>query len=271
MSEQCTLGFIGSGNMAEAIARGFLARHMLTAERMSASDVSPVRRALFSGLGITAMDANRAVLERSDIIILAVKPQVIAAVLEDLRGSFQPRHLVISIAAGIATATIEVFTGSLPVIRVMPNTPILVGRGASALCRGRYAGADHAATARRLFETGGIAVEVNEAAMDAVTALSGSGPAYFFYMAEHLLAAAAAAGLPREVAEPLLFETAAGAAEMLKRSGASPARLREMVTSPGGTTEAALRYFDAHNMSGALAGGFRAAADRAAQLQKKDA
>jgi pyrroline-5-carboxylate reductase len=268
MTHERKLGFIGSGNMAEALCRGVLDKGLYSAERITASDISQERRDIFSGFGAVSTDSNNECVRNADIIILAVKPQnmndVLSGISDDLSGS----KSLISIAAGISLSAIEVYSGSASVIRVMPNTPFLLGCGATAVAAGTHAGDRDLAEAREIFETGSIVVEVEEKDMNAVTALSGSGPAYFFYMAELLLQEAVSSGLSAERAERLLFKTMEGASKMLAGSGYSPARLREMVTSPGGTTEAALKAFKESGLPESVRSGFAAAVKRSRELQE---
>jgi len=270
MDGYSALGFIGSGNMAEALCKGIQHAALFSNETLIACDINSERRDVFSAMNVPVTDDNQTVLSKGGIIILAVKPQYMLEVLEPLKDSFTDDMLVISIAAGITTEQIEAYTGSTPVIRAMPNTPMLLGTGATALAPGTHATEEHVTAATTVMETGGVVVSIDEEMMDVVTALSGSGPAYFFYIVECLLKAAGEAGLDRAVAETLLFQTVKGAGEMILNAGLSPEKLRDMVTSPGGTTEAAIKSFIKDDLAGTIAGGFDQAIQRGRQLRTKD-
>src|SRR5215207_4632445 len=188
------LGIIGAGNMAEAIARGILAKGVLRAEQMIAADVSPQRRELFTiELKIRAVDDNATAARDAEVILLSVKPQTMAAALAAIAQVMSPSTLIVSIAAGISSAFIETHLGGgkpWRVVRTMPNTPMLVGAGMVAMAAGAHASADDLARARRLFEAAADVIDVDENKMDAVTAVSGSGPAYFFLLVEQMIRAA---------------------------------------------------------------------------------
>lgn len=240
------VGILGAGNMAEAIARGLLSSKTFAADQIVASDVVPARRDLFQNdLGIRAIDDPAAVARDSKLILLAVKPQTMNAVLDAIASSARPNATIVSIAAGVTCARIESRLAPRPVVRTMPNTPLMVGLGAVAIAPGTHATAEHLEQARRLFESVGIVVEVREDQLDAVTALSGSGPAYFFYLVEQMVAAGVKMGLPADVAHRLATQTALGSGRMLIDSPDAPAELRRKVTSPGGTTQAAIEHLQA--------------------------
>ena len=265
------LGIIGAGNMAEAIARGVLRGGLFRAEQLIAADVSPQRRDLFQQLGIRAVESNLDAAREARVLLLSVKPQQMADALGGIGTVLNPDALVVSIAAGITTAFIEQHLAQgrrWRVVRTMPNTPMLVGEGITALAPGAHATADDVARARRVFEAGGAAVEVREELLDAVTALSGSGPAYFFYLAEHMIAAGVAAGLTPEQSRLLVTRTAVGAAKMLAESPDSPQELRRKVTSPGGTTQAAVTVFDDAGLPDVVKKAILAARDRGRELKK---
>jgi pyrroline-5-carboxylate reductase len=246
------LGIIGAGNMAEAIVRGIIAKQVLRPSEMIAADTAAVRRDLFANaLHVKSVEDNATVAGDADTILLSVKPQHMAAALAAIAPVMSPRTLIISIAAGISSAFIEKHLGGgggggggqqWRVIRTMPNTPMLVGEGMVAMSAGAHATADDLAAARRLFEAAADVIEVDEDKMDAVTAVSGSGPAYFFFLVEQMIRAAEELGMPPEQARQLATKTAAGAAKMLVTSADSPEILRRKVTSPGGTTEAAITH-----------------------------
>ena len=236
-----TIIFIGAGNMAEALIRGLLANQIVAPQQIIAIDVRPDRLAsLHQTLSIRTDSDNANAVRQADVIVLAVKPQQMSAVLATIKP--QPTALIVSIAAGIPTHRIEKELGGKPhVIRVMPNTPALVGAGAAALCRGQFAGPEDSQIAEMILQAVGIVVPVDEKHLDAVTALSGSGPAYIFLVAEAMIQAGIAEGLAPEVARKLAIQTVFGAALLLRDSSEAPAELRQKVTSPGGTTEDAIR------------------------------
>jgi pyrroline-5-carboxylate reductase len=268
--EEVRVGFVGAGNMAEAIARGLLDRKLVGADRLIVSDPSADRRRYFAeSLGIRATDDNAAVVSVSDVIILAVKPQVMGQATGPVAPAFRHDHLVISIAAGIRTEKLDAFCGGIPaVVRVMPNTPALVGRGVSALCAGPRAEAAHLDLAEKLFASVGTTLRVQENAMDAVTAISGSGPAYVFYWMEAMLKAAGELGFDAHAARQLVYETLSGAAALAVSSAESPEVLRARVTSKGGTTEAAIRSLDSDGVASALIKAVHAAANRSRELSR---
>jgi pyrroline-5-carboxylate reductase len=250
------LGIIGAGNMAEAIARGVIRAGLLRPDQIVAADVAPARRELFSEqLDIRAVESNADAARHARTLLLSVKPQQMAAALSAIGGAMRPDALVISIAAGTTTTLIEQNLGrggGAPgprVVRAMPNTPMLVGEGMTALAPGAHATPDDVHRARRIFESAGAVIEVGEELLDAVTALSGSGPAYFFYLAEHMIEAGVAMGLSPQHARLLVGRTALGAAKMLADSADPPAELRRKVTSPGGTTEAAIRHMESRQLA----------------------
>lgn len=262
------LGFLGAGNMAEAIARGIVGARLVPAREMLASDPDERRRTLFEQeLRIPALDDNRALAERAAVVIVAVKPQVFDKALVPVGGLFGPKKLILSVCAGISTAHIEaVVAAGTRVVRAMPNTPMLVGRGMAAVCAGRHATPEDVAKAQRLLGAAAQVIRVPETLMDAVTAVSGSGPAYFFYLAEKLAAAGAELGLPEEDARLLARVTFEGAAKLLAESADPPEELRRRVTSPGGTTEAAIKALDALGFAKTVSAAARAARDRAREL-----
>jgi pyrroline-5-carboxylate reductase len=200
-------------------------------------------------------------------LLIAVKPQDIDALLEQLRPVVTPEHLVVSVAAGIPTASVEGgLADGVPVERCMPNTPALVDQAMTAVAAGRHASANHLDIAERLLAAVGRVVRVPEHQLDAVTALSGSGPAYFFYLVEAMIDAGILLGLPRTLAAELIVQTAIGSAVMLRDSGEHPVQLREAVTSPGGTTIMAIRELEVHGVRAALIAAIEAAARRSAEL-----
>jgi len=232
------IGLIGGGAMAEAMISGILKAGLAAPEQIMVSDLSDGRREhLQSKYGVAATRDNTKAVHHSDLLILAVKPYVMGDVLAQTGGNICEHQTVISIAAGITTGFIEqLLVGKVPVIRVMPNTPVLVGAGATAVCRGRWALDVHLQQALTLFGAVGLAVPVAEKLMDAVTGLSGSGPAYMYVIAEAMADAGVRAGLPREISLALAAQTMLGASRMMLETGSHPGVLKDMVTTPGGTT-----------------------------------
>ena len=264
------LGLVGAGNMAEALCRAVLKARVVPADRIMASDVSQARRDLFGEeLAVPAVDDNKAVIAESDVVVLAVKPQQMAAVLHEVGPRFKESHLVITIAAGVRSATIESAAAvKCRVVRVMPNTPMLIGEGMAALCRGAHATEEDLETASVIFRAAGRAVTVEEGMMDAVTAVSGSGPAYIFYFVEAMIEAGIAEGLAPDTAALLAKQTALGAGRLLMESDDPPEELRRKVTSPGGTTQAAIRQMASDGVKEAIVRAARAAAARSRELGK---
>jgi pyrroline-5-carboxylate reductase len=267
------LALIGGGNMAEAIVRGVLAGGVLAPGQMIVSDPADNRRAVFEKLAVAVSTDNKQAATSAGCVLLAVKPQMMDAVLAELAPAVSPDALIISIAAGVSTKRIEAGLAgrksetAFRTVRVMPNTPMLVGAGVSGLVKGKFATDDDLAWARRLFDAAGRTIVLgDEKLIDAVTAVSGSGPAYFFYLIEQLVAAGVAEGLAESDALTLATQTAAGAAKLLAESNVPPAELRRRVTSPGGTTQAACELLDSRNVADAIRAAVRAAADRSREL-----
>ena len=250
MTTQYEISVIGAGNAAEGIVHGILRNSLLFADRIIASDPSEARRKLFADrFNIATTADNREAVADSDIVILAVKPQQYQTVCGGVADLIRAEHLIVSIMAGVSTASIErMFPGCMArVIRAMPNLASHVGAGMAGVCKGRHAQEVDLLRAQRIFEAGGRAIVIHdEAQMDAVTALSGTGPAYFYYFVEAMTDAGERAGLSRRQAELLAKQTCLGAARMMLESGEPANVLRDKVTSPGGTTQAALDSM-AHN------------------------
>lgn len=277
------IGFIGGGNMAEAMLGALLRTGVSESDRLYVSDVRPERRAyLAERYGIKTSADNGEVFSACDLVVLAVKPQVMEEVLSGLMANescrrLSARKLVVSIAAGIPLRKLEAFfyeeateaeKTNLPLIRVMPNTPALVLTGMCGMSTNAYVTGADKALARTLLEATGRVIEFPEDRLDAVTAVSGSGPAYVFYLAEAMSEAGVSLGLaPADVAV-LVQQTMAGAVQLLQESGDAPAVLREKVTSPGGTTEAALRVMDAGGVKEQIVSAMRAAWVRAGELSR---
>jgi pyrroline-5-carboxylate reductase len=267
---QYQLGFIGAGNMAEAIARGVLRSKVYSASQIIAADIAPPRRQLFSGeMGIHAVENAVEAAGSARTIILSVKPQHMQQMLASIRPVLRDDVLLISIAAGISSASIEKQLGEdrrWRVVRTMPNTPMLLGEGMVAISRGRHAGEQDMAMARRIFEAGATVLELGEGLMDAVTAVSGSGPAYFFFLVEQMEKAGVELGLTPEQAHTLATRTALGAARMLTSSADAPRELRRKVTSPGGTTQAAIETMESRGVPDSIVAALHRAAQRSREL-----
>lgn len=267
-SKQLRVGFIGGGNMAEALLRGLLQAGTKPQSIVVGEPLGKRRAQLRRRYGIVGTKSNLDVVRVSKVLVLAVKPQVLREALTAMASAVDSDHLVVSIAAGVRLATIEQALGErCRVVRVMPNTPCLVSRGMSVLCRGSHASAADLRTAKQLFATVGAVEIVNdEADLDAVTGLSGSGPAYVYYFVEALIEGGVSAGLDRELARTLAYETVAGAAEMLCQTGGDPAELRAAVSSPGGTTLAGLDRLDRGKFVATVGAAVAAATARSKEL-----
>jgi pyrroline-5-carboxylate reductase len=265
------LGIVGAGNMAEAIARGVLRGGLVSADQIVAADVAPQRRALFAEeLNVRAVESAPDAVRGARVVLLSVKPQQMKEALAPIGEAIATDALVVSIAAGISTGFIERALGprsrAWRVVRAMPNTPMLVGQGMTAVAAGAHATPADLAKARSLFESAGAVVEVTEDQIDAVTAVSGSGPAYVFYLVEHMIAAGIELGLSPEHARQLASKTALGAATMLATSADTPQELRRKVTSPGGTTQAAITHLESNGAGQLVRDAVKAAARRSAEL-----
>ncbi|MCY0904008.1 pyrroline-5-carboxylate reductase [Arthrobacter sp. H14-L1] len=267
------IAFLGCGSMGEAILAG-----LLGAELQPAAVVSTVRRVeraeeLAHRYGITALagaeepDANSLAVQAADVVILGVKPVGIAELCREISPALDARTVVVSVAAAVSLDQLSsVLPQGQPVVRAMPNTPLKVRRGVVALSAGPATTAEQLALAHEVFASSGVVLDVPEDAQNAVSAISGSGPAYVFYLAEALAAAAKEFGLDEDTARILARETVAGAGLMLTEPGADPAVLRRRVSSPGGTTEAAIATLEAQGLAGVIAAGAQAAAARAAAI-----
>jgi pyrroline-5-carboxylate reductase len=266
------LGFIGGGNMAEAMIRGLLKAQLLGPQEILASDVTAERLTyLQQTFGIRTSRDNAEVAGKADIVLFAVKPQIMSPVLDGLLDVITEEKLLISIAAGISTRLIaEKFPGKVRVIRVMPNTPALVLEAASALAPGAAATPEDLELAKRLFAAVGKVVVVEETLMDAVTGLSGSGPAYIFLIIDALSDAGVKVGLSRKVAQLLAAQTVLGAARMVLETHKHPGELKDMVTSPGGTAIAGLHTLEAGGLRTTLINAVEAATRRSMELGRKD-
>jgi pyrroline-5-carboxylate reductase len=260
------IGVLGAGKIGEALLAGLLAAGH-PADELLFTERHPERAAeLTARLRVDAVDVATAA-RGCDVLVVAVKPQDIAPLLGELAVAIRPGTLLVSLCAGLPTA---LFEGALPpgtpVVRVMPNTPMLVGEAMSAISAGTHATEDQLATVEKMLAAVGRVVRVPEAQQDAVTALSGSGPAYFFFLVEAMIDAGILLGLPRAVAADLIVQSAFGAARMLRESSDHPVILREAVTSPAGTTIAAIRELEKHGVRAALIAAIEAARDRSVEL-----
>lgn len=266
--KQERIAFIGGGNMATALVRGLLAAGRRPATLVVAEPVASRRASLKRRFRVQTTAMNAEAAREADVLVIAVKPQVIDQVLADLAPTLTPKQFVISIAAGVRIDRIErVLGGAVRIVRAMPNTPCLVSRGATVLCGGKEARRSDLAVARTIFSAVGQAhVIEDERLMDAVTALSGSGPAYVYRFAEALIEAGSRCGLPAALTNALAYQTIAGAADMLLQTGESPAALRAAVSSPGGTTLAGLAVMDAAGFGAAVIAGVEAAMRRSREL-----
>jgi pyrroline-5-carboxylate reductase len=264
------LGIIGAGQMAEAIVRGLLRAGLFKPEQLIAADVAEPRRKLFTDeLKIKAVETNAEVARQANALLLSVKPYQIEDVLGGIGAVLRPETLVISIAAGVRAASIEKFLGqgrAWRVVRSMPNTPMLVGEGMVAIAPGHHATAADLAAARRIFQASADVIDVDENQIDAVTAVSGSGPAYFFYFVEHMIRAGVELGLTAEQAHRLASKTALGSAKMLLSSTDSPQELRRKVTTPNGTTHAAITRMEEGGVGRIIEESVKAAERRSREL-----
>ena len=264
------IGFLGAGKMATALAGGWLRAGLTTPERVCGSDpVAAARDAFATHSGALALADNLQVVAASDVLILAVKPQQMGDVLREIRGAVGPQHLVISIAAGVTLRQIaEVLGEGRRLVRVMPNTPCLVGASASAFAPSAAATPEDVRLVETLLGAVGRGFQVAEKLLDAVTGLSGSGPAFVFVMIEALSDGGVRMGLPRDLATQLAAQTLFGAAKMLLETGLHPGALKDMVTSPGGTTIAGLHALERGGLRAALIDAVEAATRRSTELGK---
>lgn len=266
-----TIGFIGAGNMAEAIIRGLLEAKLVTANQIIASDIVEAKRQqIHLRYGIQTVIEGRDVGMKASILMLAVKPQDMEAALKGIAASVDQTKTIISVAAGITIAFIaERLPAKARIIRAMPNAPALVLAGAAGIAKGEYATAEDLQLAEAIFSAVGKAVVVEEKHLDAVTGLSGSGPAYVFLFVEALADAGVKVGLARDVARLLAAQTVLGAAKMVLESGRHPAELKDMVASPGGTTIAGLHALERGGLRGILIEAVEAATIRSRELGRR--
>jgi len=263
-----TIGFVGAGNMAEALIRGLVrGRHVPAANIVASAPRRERQSELAAAYGIAVTGENREVAARCGVVVVCVKPQILDKVLREIGEHLKPGTLLISIAAGVDTATIEeAIAAGVRVVRAMPNTPALVGAGATAVSAGTHASADDLAAARELFDAVGISVELDESQLDAVTGLSGSGPAYIFLILEALADAGVKVGLARRIAQRLAAQTVMGSAKLLLETDEHPGKLKDMVTSPGGTAIAGLHTLEAGGLRTTLIDAVETATKRSREL-----
>jgi pyrroline-5-carboxylate reductase len=260
------VAILGAGKMGEALLSGLLRSGRPSQDLVVSTRGAERARYLGERYGVDVKSSADSVTS-ADTIVIAVKPQDMGALLADVGGRVEPSQLVVSVAAGITTGFLETrLAPGTPVVRVMSNTPVLVDEAMSALSPGSHADEQHLTRTEELLQPVGRTIRVPEAQQDAVTALSGSGPAYFFYLVEAMTDAGILLGLPRQVAHDLIVQTAIGAAVMLRDSGQTPQVLREAVMSPAGTTIAAIREMEDHKVRAAFLAALEAARDRSREL-----
>ena len=268
MLEQVRFAFIGGGNMAEALIKGLLSGLGVTPQQIMATDVVPERRTyMHTTYGITASADNKHAVQESTVVVLAVKPQIMPMILEEIAPVVNSEKLVISIAAGITLQTLQRALGdSRRVVRVMPNTPALVLAGAAGISPGKAATAQDIALVERIFNAVGRAMVVSDDMMDVVTGLSGSGPAFIFALIEGLSDGGVLMGLARQTATLLAAQTVLGAAKMVLETGKHPGELKDMVTSPAGTTIAGMQALESGGLRGLMMEAVRRATERSEAL-----
>jgi pyrroline-5-carboxylate reductase len=265
------LGFLGAGKMATALARGWLTAGLTVADRIIASDpYGSAREAFQREVGGKAVSDNIQVIQNSEVVMLAVKPQTVGPVLVEARPALTPRHLVVSIVGGITLAQLTIALGpSIRIIRVVPNTPCLVGASAAAFSPGPSATAADAQLVERMLKAVGVTYQLPEKHLDAVTGLSGSGPAFVALVIEALSDGGVRVGLPRDVATKLAAQTVLGTGKMVLDAALHPAMLKDMVASPGGTTIAGLHALERGGLRGALMDAVEAASRRSEELGRE--
>jgi pyrroline-5-carboxylate reductase len=265
---QLKIGFLGAGKMATALARGFLNARLIKAGALVAADPFAAAREHFTAeTGAKTVAANLAAAKAANVLILATKPDQVPAALAEISSAFTKKHLVISIAAGITLAKLETaLPAGARVIRVMPNTPALVGAGAAGFALGKNATAADGELARKLLSAVGLALPVKESLLDAVTGLSGSGPAYVYQFIEALSDGGVASGLPRDIATRLAAQTVLGGAKMVLDTGIHPGALKDQVTSPGGTTIEGLHELEKGRLRATVINAVRAATEKSRKL-----
>ena len=267
-----TIGFIGAGNMAEAFIHGLLDAGICLASDVCVSDIRRERLEDVNNLfAVDVTETNSGCVDRGEIIVLAVKPQNIAGLLEELSSLSFEGKLVLSIVAGVTTTLIEAaLKGDVAVIRVMPNTPALIGEGISVWARGRHVKSEDIIRTELILRALGRELEVEEELMNAATALSGSGPAYVFYLLEAMVIAGEEMGFSYKQALSMAMQTVIGAARLTEKSGNSPQELRRRVTSPGGTTASAIKVLETSKVKKTIVDAIKAACKRAGELSEEN-
>ncbi|MFC1714708.1 pyrroline-5-carboxylate reductase [Candidatus Poribacteria bacterium] len=265
------LGFIGVGNMGEALLRGIIGSGLMSPADIFASDADSKKLSgLSDELGIAAVESNCELVRKASVILFALKPNVIKAVLSEVSPCFSPPKWCISIVTGTSTGVIEsILQANVPVVRVMPNTPAMVYEGMAAICPGKYADEEHTQKTQQILQAVGKAIIVQEKLMDAVTALSGSGPAFVYLVIESLTDAGLKLGLSYADAATLAAQTVIGAGRMVVDTEEHPAVLKNKVTSPGGTTAAGLYHLERNGVRAAIIDAVAAAAARAKELSSE--
>ncbi len=269
------IAIIGGGNMGMALARGILQTKWATPERMMIAEPLKERLEHIRGLahGIKSSHSNVEAATWADVVLLSVKPQIMSHVLDEIKPVMKDSKLIVSVAAGYTTASIEKrIGGKVPVIRAMPNIAAVVREAATAICSGKYATESDLSIARHIFESVGIVVDVDEDLMDAVTGLSGTGPMYVFQILEGLSDAGVKVGLSRDTANTLAVQTLIGSSKLIKETKEHPAKLKDLVTSPGGTAISALHSLERNGLKAMLIDAVEVAAKRSYELgsQRKD-
>ncbi len=267
------IAVIGAGQMATALAKGLVRAECCRPEQILAHDPSPAAQQRFAAAikGVSLQESNRRAVEQADIVLLAVKPRQLEMVADELRDVLTQRHLLVSIAAGISIAQLSQWFATQRVVRVMPNTPCLVGFGVSGYSLGAQATEADADTVDAMMGSVGLALRMDEPYLDCVTGVSGSGPAYVYLLIEALADGGVLVGLPRETALALAAHMVRGAAEMVVSEGVHPAVLKERVMSPGGTTIAAVQVLEERGMRAALMAAVETATQRAREMGRQDA
>ena len=264
------IAFIGAGNMAASLIGGLRAKGLEAAQIRASDPGAETRSKVAAEHGIAVFADNAEAIKDAEVVVLAVKPQAMKAVCEAIRPNLKPNQLVVSIAAGITCASMNNWLGAQPIVRCMPNTPALLRQGVSGLFATAEVSAEQRQQAEELLSAVGIALWLDEEQqLDAVTAVSGSGPAYFFLLIEAMTAAGVKLGLPADIAAQLTMQTALGAAHMAVASDVDAAELRRRVTSPAGTTEAAIKSFQAGGFEALVEKALGAAAHRSAEMAEQ--
>jgi pyrroline-5-carboxylate reductase len=268
MAAKLTIGFLGAGKMGTALAKGFISAGLVKADQVFAFDpVKEAGAAFAKETGAKLAKSNVDVANSANVLIVAVKPVNVPDLLAEIRGHLTPGHLIISIAAGVPISKFEAgLTDKTRIIRVMPNTPALLNASATGYALGKSATAADGELCKKLFSAVGIAFQLKESLLDAVTGLSGSGPAYVYMIIEALSDGGVASGLPRDVATKLAAQTVLGSAKMVLETGIHPGALKDMVTSPGGTTIEGVHELEKGKLRGTLMSAVRAASEKSKKL-----